>query len=124
MAGKYYLGRAWDDKAKVSYYKTTKNIAPRGEKWTAMTGGGHVVSVDVDNSPANIVASPVSYLPAPAGISVQNEIITWTSVDGASAYAVFDGNNIIAIVGSDVLSYDTSSPFTAKSVAGYIRVLL
>ena len=119
MAGKYYLGRAWDDKAKVSYYKTTKNIAPRGEKWTAMTGGGHVVSVDVDNSPANIVASPVSYLPAPAGISVQNEIITWTSVDGASAYAVFDGNNIIAIVGSDVLSYDTSSPFTAKSVAGY-----
>ena len=119
MAGKYYLGRAWDDKAKVSYYKTTKNIAPRGEKWTAMTGGGHVVSVDVDNSPANIVASPVSYLPAPVGISVQNGIITWPSVDGASAYAVFDGNNIIAIVGSDVLSYDTTSPFTAKSVAGY-----
>ena len=119
MAEKYYLGRAWDDKAKVSYYKTTKEIAPNAEKWTAMAGGAHVVSVDVDNSPANVVASPVSYLPAPVGISVQNGIITWPSVDGASAYAVFDGNNIIAIVGSDVLSYDTSSPFTAKSVAGY-----
>lgn len=119
MAGKYYLGRAWDANAKVSYYKTTKNIAPRGEKWTAMTGGGHVVSVDVDNSPANIVASPVSYLAAPASISVREGIVTWTAVGGASAYAVFDGSNIIAIVGSDVLSYDTSSPFTAKSVAGY-----
>lgn len=119
MAGKYYLGHAWDANAKVSYYKTTKVIAPHGEKWTVMTGGVHQVSVDVETSPANPVSSPVTYKPAPASIAYENGVLTWAAVAGASAYAIFDGTNIIAIVGPGVLSYTVESMSPSKSGVSY-----
>ena len=114
MAGKYYLGRAWDNQAKVSYYKTTKKIAPHGDKWTVMEGGKHLVSTDLDISPSNPRTLPITQKPAPASITVENRVITWSAVTGASAYAIFKGNGIIAVVDAEVLSYSVDSQSSAK----------
>ena len=114
MAGKYYLGRAWDNQAKVSYYKTTKVIAPHTDKWTVMSGGAHVESIDSENSPSNPKTSPVTYKPAPASLTLNNGVLTWTAVEGASAYAIFKGNGIIAVVDAEVLSYSVDSQSSAK----------
>ena len=114
MAGKYYLGRAWDNQAKVSYYKTTKVIAPHTDKWTVMSGGAHVESIDSENSPSNPKTSPVTYKPAPASLTLNNGVLTWTAVEGASAYAIFKGNAIIAVVDAEELSYSVGSQSSAK----------
>ncbi len=116
MAGKYYLGRAWDNQAKVSYYKTTKVIVPHTDKWTAMSGGAHVESIDSENSPSNPKTSPVTYKAAPASITLADGVLTWTAVAGASAYAIFKGNDIIAVVDADVLSYSVDSQSSAKGL--------
>ena len=115
MAGLYYLCRAWDDDAKVAYYKTTKKIAPNSLKWIAMSEDiVHYETIDSDNSPLNPQTSPVTPKPAPASITVENGVITWTAVAGASAYAIFKGNGIIAVVDADVLSYSVDSQSSAK----------
>ena len=114
MAGKYYLGRAWDNQAKVSYYKTTKNIAPHGDKWTVMEGGKHLVSIDSESSPSNPRTLPITQKPVPASITVENGVITWSAVTGAKAYAIFKGNGIIAVVDKDVRTYYVGAQSSAK----------
>ena len=118
MAGKYYLGRAWDDEAKVAYYKTTKKISPHSPKWKGMSEGiehdEYIEYIDSDNSPLNPQTSPVTPKPAPASITVAEGVITWSAVEGASAYAIFKGNGIIAVVDADVLSYSVGSQSSAK----------
>lgn len=115
MAGKYYLGRAWDGYAKVSYYKTTKNIAPASGKWTTMSSGcAHVVSTDSENSPLTTQTSPVTPKPAPATIKLEDGVLRWSAVEGASAYAIFKGNSIIAVVDAELLSYSVESHSSAK----------
>ena len=115
MAGKYYLGRAWDGYAKVSYYKTTKNIAPASGKWTTMSSScAHVVSTDSENSPSNPQTSPVTPKPAPATIKLEDGVLRWSAVEGASAYAIFKGNSIIAVVDAELLSYSVESHSSAK----------
>ena len=114
MAGKYYLGRAWDNQAEVSYYKTTKNIAPHGDKWTVMEGGKHLVSIDSESSPLNPRTLPITQKPAPASITVENGVITWSAVTGAKAYAIFKGNGIIAVVDKDVRTYYVGAQSSAK----------
>ena len=117
MAELYYLGRAWGANANVSYYKTTKVIAPHIPKWTVMSGGSHALDIDSEDSPTNPKTSPVSYKPAPASIMLSDGVLTWSAVEGANAYAIFKGNAIIAVVDADVLSYSVESQSSAKGLS-------
>ena len=115
MAGKYYLGRAWDSYAKVAYYKTTKKISPHSPKWTGMSEDiVNYETIDSDNSPLNPQTSPVTPKPAPASIKLTDGLLTWSAVEGASAYAIFKGNGIIAVVDAEELSYSVGSQSSAK----------
>lgn len=129
MSGKYYLGRAWDGHAKVSYYNTTYNINPNASKWTAMSGGNHDVSIDestastADSSTMGAeVVSTATPLAAPAEVNKEGTSLTWAAVTGADAYMVFKNDVYEQSVNTTSATVDADGTYSvaALSAAGII----
>jgi len=109
MAGKYYLGRAWDSNAKVEYHKTTYNIAPNSEKWTGMSGATHAIAIDDNEVSSTTAPAAVAILSAPVSVTLSGSALSWSAVTNASGYAIYRGATLITTVGSSVTSYDVSA---------------
>lgn len=129
MSGKYYLGRAWDGHAKVSYYNTTYNITPNASKWTAMSGGNHDVSIDesaastaASSTMGAEVVSTATPLAAPAEVNKEGTSLTWAAVTGADAYMVFKNDVYEQSVETTSATVDADGTYSvaALSAAGII----
>lgn len=129
MSGKYYLGRAWDGHAKVSYYNTTYNITPNASKWTAMSGGNHDVSIDesaastaASSTMGAEVVSTATPLAAPAEVNKEGTSFTWAAVTGADAYMVFKNDVYEQSVETTSATVDADGTYSvaALSAAGII----
>lgn len=122
MNNNYYLGRGWEGHPKSVFANCTYKIAPKADDGYNRTDWAHGAKNDADDNSGmtkqdaaltnasttmGTVATAVQPLPAPASISLDGSTLTWSAVDGASAYAVYRDNTLLTI--TTETSYDVSA---------------
>lgn len=131
MNGKYYLGRGWSGSPKSVFANCTYNIAyktDRGngdkdgydrQKWAGANpdpdpawdnSGMTQQEAALTNAATTMgsIVSAVQPLSAPANILLTNGQLTWSEVEGATAYAIYNGTTRLATVESTITTYDVS----------------
>ena len=116
MANNYYLARAWEKSPKIAFYHTDYRIAKKGDTDTPITTGLDC-GLTESSSAASQPSVGVAVSAAPESLSLQNGVLRWSAVVGAKAYAIFKGNDIIDIVGADVLDYVVDAEASSRSNA-------
>ena len=116
MANNYYLARAWENSPKIAFYHTDYRIAKKGDTDTPITTGLDC-GLTESSSAASQPSVGVAVSAAPESLSLQNGVLRWSEVVGAKAYAIFKGNDIIDIVGADVLDYVVDAEASSRSNA-------
>lgn len=128
MSGKYHLGRGWIGQPKTVFADCTYNIAYKGAdgydrvNWASGSADGNDNSgmtkqdAALTNSSETMgdVATSATPLPAPTTVSFDTatNTLTWSRVNGAVAYAIYDSGSLLEIVNA---TEDATQTYTVAS---------